>query len=130
MTCRIETSHENAFDDELFQCVLADNLIRFLCRFKGPGWKDENEWRLVYAPESGDSVEIKKRDSGDREIRYIELDLSVEISSHGAEAGRLPIREVMHGPTQDSVMALTSLESLLCRYEYISVHPSGSAIWP
>jgi hypothetical protein len=107
---------------------LAEHLIRFLCRFKDCKWKKEKEWRLVYMPEVGNLLEVKCRDSERGEVCHVELNLSVEISSHGAEIGKLPIREVMHGPTSDPELAKRSLELLLCQHEYITVPVRGSDI--
>lgn len=97
---------------------LAYDLIRYLCRFKDETkYKKEAEWRLVYAADSQESSE-----------RHKFLDLSVEPLSHGAECGKLPIREVMHGPNLDPVMARESLESLLHRHKYLTVCASSSSV--
>jgi Protein of unknown function (DUF2971) len=106
---------------------MADHLIRFLCRFKHSKFKKENEWRLVYTPESGDSLEVKHRYARDRLVRYIELDLALELSSHGAEVGRLPIREVMHGPDLQPAHSLKLINLLLNRNGYLTVHVSSPA---
>jgi|GEM_PF-6388803 len=106
--------------------MMADDLIQFLCRFKKCGYKDENEWRLVYTPKAGNVVEEKTRTVGTRQVRYIELALSVEISSRGAETWKLPIQEVMAGPNLQSTKSLRLIDSLLKANGYLTVRSSTS----
>ena len=80
---------------------------------------------IAFVPEIDPPLIVK---STDIEDHFVEFDLSFESSSHGAETGKLPIREVIRGPLCDSESARRSLDDLLTCHEYHSVNLSRSAI--
>jgi len=71
--------------------------------FKDPAYDEEGEWRLIQFGRVFSSTRqwmhpVEFRERRGRIVPYADLDLS---RSTGPYAGKLPVREIVHGPTQD-----------------------------
>jgi Protein of unknown function (DUF2971) len=90
---------------------LWDALSEFLFCFKHPTFAEEKEWRLAYKTSDYTYVDLVKfRGSRGSIIPYIELDLSL---THQTETTRLPINNIIHGPTLNPLLTEKSLRLLL-----------------
>jgi hypothetical protein len=89
--------------------------------FKDQAYSEEGEWRLVQfgrALQGGQVLwkhPVQFRDRKGKVVPYADLDLS---SRRGAYAGKLPIREIVHGPTQDSERSGKAIRILLDGCDY------------
>jgi hypothetical protein len=97
-------------EDALISAACEDLKLTVIFRLfslKHPGFREEREWRILANFDSTDLSRVQFRQGQTTLIPYVELGLS---GSGGSE--RLPIREVVHGPTAHRELALQSLNSL------------------
>jgi hypothetical protein len=91
--------------------VLRELMTDYLACFKEWGWREEQEWRVVYRCDASLEPErIKHRPSNGPHVPYVELDCTSLVPPWW---GRLPIREVMIGPGADPSSAEDAARSLL-----------------
>lgn len=132
--------------------ALADDRLTF----KDPGFSEEREWRLIKLVDSqgegrrrfmeeaaeamrdaevqggrmpnpeefGEGIEIKYRSAPIGLIPYVELSLRLEA---GALRGRLPLREVVQGPTLEPELSLDSLRAYLASNGYPEIFTDSVA---
>jgi hypothetical protein len=97
-------------------------------RFKNPGFSEEQEWRLVLVHSSWppDLARLVFRQ------RAAELFPSMPLGLAGRESeefeGRLPIREVVYGPSPHRDLVSETVLSLLSKHGYRGITVRGSAI--
>lgn len=87
-------------------------LVGFAFGFKAPAWEEEQEWRAVFALPDGMTEGVQFRSGGGVAVPYLGLHMGNE------PGGKLPIREVVIGPTVDPETAQQSLEILLAANGY------------
>jgi hypothetical protein len=97
-------------ENEKFQCV--EKILRCMCRFKDQGFQEENEYRLVFGCRVSELnkpclKEIKYRNVRGTLVPYILL------FDHNDEEARLPIKEIIIGPSRDADLRIRSVEALL-----------------
>jgi len=97
-------------------------VVGFAFNFKDPAWAEEQEWRGVYVLPSGELDGVRFRPAGGVAVPYE----SMEMGAVGDE--RLPIREVVLGPSVDAETARKSLEMLLASSGYSDVEIRVSAV--
>lgn len=101
---------------DFYEPALSRWLARCLVSFKHPLFEEEKEWRLVYLP-TIEPFEFDKMDfhTTDGKIKpYINLELA---SSAETKDHKLPIREIIYGPTHASQIE-DSLTLLITKYGY------------
>jgi hypothetical protein len=107
----------------------AQAVAEFLFCFKHPTFHEEKEWRAVFVtPGAYDrraSDRVKFRATPSAIVPYVELDLSC---SAGANADKLPITKIVHGPTLHPELTKKSLSQLLQHRDYHFVDVEGSSI--
>jgi hypothetical protein len=100
-----------------------------LLSFKNPLFEEEQEWRIarvsVLSAFSNPLADVKFRVAGNQILPYVDLDLS---SPLGLFAGRLPILEVVHGPTLNPSLTEMALRLLLDKHNYSFVDVGGSSV--
>jgi hypothetical protein len=103
-----------------------------LISFKDPAYVEEGEWRLVQFGRAWSArkvwlhpVEFRERKG--QIVPYADIDLS---HSTGTYAGKLPISEIVHGPTQDPERSGKALRLLMeqCGYTGDQVSLRRSAV--
>lgn len=91
---------------------LADHLIEFVASFKPPTFREEAEWRLAVALDTGYAGEgtwqLQFRVEAGHPVPYVELD----ISPRGGPAAS-PVAEIVCGPIDRGDLAARSLQLLL-----------------
>jgi hypothetical protein len=96
-----------------------------LVTFKHPAYEAEEEWRAISIYERDiPTTELHFRAQGSLLIPYVELDLS---PSAGHQTGKIPISEVIYGPTLNPPLTQKSLRLLLDKHGYPWTH---TTIWP
>ncbi|HKV87701.1 MAG TPA: DUF2971 domain-containing protein [Candidatus Dormibacteraeota bacterium] len=96
-----------------------------LVTFKHPAYKAEDEWRAISIYERDvPTTELHFRAHGSLLIPYVKLDLS---PSAGHQTGKIPISEVIYGPTMNPPLTEKSLRLLLDKHGYPWTH---TTIWP
>jgi hypothetical protein len=99
--------------------------------FKDPAYAEEGEWRLVQFGRAWSRRKkwqhpVQFRERKGQIIPYADLDLSQSV---GPYAGKLPIVEIVHGPTQDAERSGKALRLLVeqCGYtvDQIKLRPSA-----
>ena len=94
-----------------------------LCFFKDKGFKEEDEWRIVHPSEPIDKIDF---DTSSGIIKpFVELWAS---SRERNSEFRLPIAEVVIGPSLFSSLSKKSAELLLTRYGYCDVEINESCV--
>jgi len=83
-------------------------LIYRVLSLKHPGFKEEREWRILANFHPTDPSRLRFRPGQTTVVPYIELG----ISDLGVSSAKLPIREVVHGPSAHPQLASQSLASL------------------
>lgn len=82
----------------------------YLAAFKDPCFDVEQEWRLLHLVYSDNDSHIKIRNGAYGLTPYVELDLKRGV---GPRHEKLPIHEIIHGPTNDPVNTKIVLGKLL-----------------
>jgi hypothetical protein len=96
-----------------------------LVTFKHPAYEAEEEWRAISIYERDiPTTELHFRAQGSLLIPYVKLDLS---PSAGHQTGKIPISEVIYGPTLNPPVTQTSLRLLLDKHGYPW---TNTTIWP
>ncbi|MEZ4503104.1 MAG: DUF2971 domain-containing protein [Dehalococcoidia bacterium] len=72
----------------------------FAFNFKDPAWSEEQEWRGVYVLPEGQLEGVRFRPAGGVAVPFVSLRMGAD------DDGRLPIREVVVGPTLNAEMAM------------------------
>jgi hypothetical protein len=109
---RAAVQHVGAGADSAFWQFFSEAIISF----KDVAYTEEGEWRLVQfgrALQGGEVLwkhPVEFRDRKGKVVPYADLDLS---GSRGPYAGKLPIREIVHGPTQDPERSGKAIRILL-----------------
>jgi hypothetical protein len=99
-----------------------------LVTFKHPAYEAEEEWRAISIYERDvPAGELHFRGQGALLVPYVKLDLS---PSAGHQTGRIPITEVIYGPTMHPQLTEKSLRLLLDKHGYPWTHTAirGSEI--
>lgn len=105
----------------------------YLCLvcFKHPSFKDEREWRLIYAPEFASEddiseyapVELHYRQSGSYFVPYLKIDVGnlKEVELHGVKSTitTLAFETVFAGPGLDVRLARASFNAYVLRNGYL-----------
>jgi Protein of unknown function (DUF2971) len=96
-------------------------VLAHLCgaRFKADGFKEEAEWRVICLTLSAYARHFNYRSRGGLIIPYVELSMP---------NGRLPIREIVVGPTPYSDVAIQSVRLMLNTFGYEGVNVKVSSI--
>lgn len=93
-------------------------LAEFAFCFKHPSFKEETEWRLVHLRSRLDEerqLPVECRPTPTGFVPYVGLALP---DAAGVFTGRLPIQEVVVGPTAHPELASLAVTKLLERYDY------------
>ncbi|MDQ2922611.1 MAG: DUF2971 domain-containing protein [Acidobacteriota bacterium] len=95
-----------------------------LVTFKDVMFAAENEWRATEIMTKEESAnKVRFRSSGSKLVPYIELDFSQFESP-----GKIPIRQICHGPTLNPQLSVRVLQLLLSRNDYHDAEVRGSRI--
>ncbi|MCK9389127.1 MAG: DUF2971 domain-containing protein [Sulfuritalea sp.] len=106
-----------------FSQLLGSHLLDFCLAFKHRAFSEEQEWRaIVPFFRHANLAETKFRDSRGTLIPYLESNLG----STTEHLPKLPIIEVIYGPTLHSQLTKKSLELLLERHDFGHVEILGS----
>jgi hypothetical protein len=101
--------------DRLVSAASEDLKLAIIFRVLGlkhPGFREEREWRILANFDSADLSLVRFRQGRTNLIPYVELNLSDGASD------RLPIREVVYGPTAHSELAFQSIVSLFKKFGF------------
>jgi hypothetical protein len=100
----------------------------FLVCFKSPGFREEQEWRIICAVlQALPPAQVHIRVGAVGLMPYVKLPLGSGRAA-GAGAGKQPLQRIIYGPTVHPALTKTALE-LLCRqigYSHITL--DGSTI--
>ena len=95
-----------------------------LVTFKDAMFTAEKEWRLIEIMTREKAGERARfRSSGSKLVPYIELDFS-----QFEAPGKIPIRQICHGPTLNPQLAVRVLQLLLAKNGYANAEVLGSRI--
>ena len=97
-------------------------LVGFAFSFKDPAWAEEQEWRSVYVVPDGELEGVHFRPSGGVAVPYVSLKMGTDLG------GKLPIRQIVQGPSVDTDTAVRSLELLLASNGYSDVDITVSSV--
>ena len=97
-------------------------VVGFAFSFKDPAWAEEQEWRTVYVVPDGELEGVQFRPDGGVAVPYVSLEMGTDPD------GKLPIREIVQGPTVDTDTAVRSLELLLVSNGYADVGITVSSV--
>jgi|LQYC01.1.fsa_nt_gi hypothetical protein len=97
-------------EERLHQCI--EKFFRCMCRFKHEGFQEENEYRLVSFCRVSElnkpyAKEIQYRNVSGTLVPYIAL------FAQNDQTVRLPIKEIIIGPSRDADLRIRSVEALL-----------------
>ena len=104
--------------------LLKLTLIFRLFWLKHPGFKEEQEWRILANFDSADVSRLRFRQGQTTLVPYVELGLA----DFGNREKKLPIREVVYGPSTHPQMASQCLESLFKKHGFDPPKIWGSTI--
>jgi len=148
-------TQDTTVDDVLFSCVEGVNLLTSglpaadassvvdeMCRvfrraiwyplvtFKDATFAEENEWRAIeIMTRSETAMRARFRSTASKVIPYIELDFSsMKPVPPYEQPGKIPIREVFHGPTLNPDLSARALRLLLTKHGYSDAEVKGSRI--
>jgi Protein of unknown function (DUF2971) len=115
-------------DDETILLSAACDDLRLALIFrifwsKHPGFCEEKEWRILASYDSNDQPRIRFRQGQATLVPYVELDLS-----YPGGPDRLPICEVVHGPTAHPKLASQALDWLFKKHGFRVPEIRGSSI--
>lgn len=112
-----------------FVMFLRDHFAEYHFSFKNLAFSEEKEWRLIVQTNSGAREAVLKdlqfRASAGIAIPYLPIALTNVSFEDG---GRLPITQIVYGPTIDSQRAKHSLRDLLDKYGYFSASVESSQV--
>jgi hypothetical protein len=121
--CEIISVEADQFPAEENQMVagstathVMNTLMDWIVSFKHPGFKEENEWRLVRMLRSTGEAESQAhfRVADGLTVPYLSTPLVTPFSNSNEELGDyFPLSEIRYGPTLPSDRAESSIESLL-----------------
>lgn len=114
-------------DDVLVSAACEDLKLAFIFRLfwlKHPGFAEEKEWRILANFDSADVTRLKFRQGQTTFLPYVEL----EPSAFGDSFAKLPIREVVHGPTAHPQLAAQALDALFKKNGFTAPKIWGSTI--
>ena len=102
--------YKSCEENERFQCV--EKFLRCMCRFKHQGFEEEKEYRLVFGCRVSElnkpyAKEIQYRNVRGTLVPYIAL------FARNEEEVKLPIKEIIIGPSRDADSRIRSVEALL-----------------
>lgn len=97
-------------------------VVGFVFGFKDPAWAEEKEWRAVHVIPSGELEGVQFRAGKGVAVPYVNLEMGTDPD------GRLPIREIVQGPSVDTETAVRSLELLLASNGYSDVDITVSSV--
>jgi hypothetical protein len=107
-----------------FARILIDGLIEIATASKHPSFEEENEWRVIYLrPTDQNPLVLNFRFADGLLIPYVQLHVP---EPTGANAGRLPVKQIMCGPTRDPERARIGLLAFLASLDldWINVLPT------
>jgi DUF2971 family protein len=113
--------------DRLVSAASEDMKLAIIFRVLGlkhPGFREEREWRILANFDSSDFSFVHFRQGQTSLIPYVELSLPCS----DCTGGRLPIREVVYGPTAHSELASRSIVSLFKKFGFDPPSIWGSTI--
>jgi len=123
----VASGHASASDPHFWR-FFSEAIISF----KDPAYAEEGEWRLVQFGRAWSARKmwlhpVQFRERKGQIVPYADLDLS---PSTGAYAGKLPIAEIVHGPTQDPERSGKALRLLVeqCGYAVDQISLRRSAV--
>jgi hypothetical protein len=90
---------------------------------KDPGFHEEQEWRILAEFASNDLTAVRFRQGYTTLVPYVELNLSAIDQSE-----KLPICEIVHGPSMHPTLAAQALDWVLKSNGFANVTVSASAI--
>lgn len=119
--------HTPGNDNVLISAACEDLNLTFIFRLfwlKHPGFAEEKEWRILANFDSTDVTRLNFRQGQTTFLPYVELDPS----AFGDSFEKLPIREVVHGPTVHPQLAAQSLDALFKKHGFTVPKIWGSTI--
>lgn len=122
--------------NNIHKMIVTSRLFRlfYLCLvcFKHPTFKDEREWRLIYAPDffredkdpgSASIAELHYRPSGSYFVPYLKVDVSreIEVEHEGSKVKmkKLVFETIFSGPGLDERLARASFNAYALRNGYL-----------
>ena len=101
-----------------------------LVTFKDAMFAEENEWRTIEIMHRTETDKrVRFRSAASKLVPYIELDFSnMQPVPPYQQIGKIPIREVFHGPTLNPDLSVRALHLLLTKYGYADAEVKGSRI--
>jgi hypothetical protein len=101
-----------------------------LVTFKDATFAEENEWRAIEIMSRSETEKrVRFRPGASRLIPYIEVDFSnLKPVAPYQQTGKIPIREVFHGPTLNPDLSVRALQLLLVKNGYADAAVKGSRI--
>lgn len=106
---------------------LSDHLREFLYTFKHKAFSEEDEWRVIFDFDRYKHMDrLKYRQSRGFPVPYVELPLYIP----SKVVPKLPLVEIIHGPTLHPDLTKKSLHLLLqrCNYEFVEVRGSNAPL--
>lgn len=97
-------------------------LVSRVSSLKHPGFTEEQEWRILVTLTSDNLSDVKFRQGLNALIPYIELNLS------DVKTSKLPISEIVLGPTLHPELAKKALDSMLKKNGFPNVLLTESEI--
>ena len=104
--------------------LLVEKIVREICFFKHPGFKEEGEWRVVHEVKAADDIDL---DVSSGRIRPF-LDLWVGLDQGDGRPLKLPLAEVWVGPSAFQPQSMRSAQLLLTRCGYDGVEVKKSDV--
>src|SRR5262245_9298739 len=101
-----------------------------LVTFKDATFAEENEWRAIEIMNRSDTEKrVRFRPGANRLIPYIEVDFAnLKPVAPYQQTGKIPIREVFHGPTLNPDLSVRALQLLLAKHGHVDAEVKGSRI--
>lgn len=127
---RINKYGPSDFDQGYFGYLISSAVEECRYCFKHPSFHEEKEWRIIDYAWSSKKREKKFRPSNNFLIPYIELCPEDLIDKDGLKndkiISKLPIKEIVYGPTLNKDKTFLSLKMITNKYEYENVKIHGS----
>jgi hypothetical protein len=101
-----------------------------LVTFKDAMFAEENEWRAIEIMNRSETEKrVRFRSRASKLVPYIEVDFSnLQPVPPYQQHGKIPIREVFHGPTLNPDLSVRALQLLLAKHGYADAEVKGSRI--
>lgn len=94
-----------------FARYLSEGLAEAAAWCKHPAFEEESEWRMIYAPPPGhDALSLKHRSKRGHILPYVQLRVPAGV---GALHDKLPVAEIVCGPSSDPILKHRGVESLI-----------------